>query len=205
MRRLLSILPFTAAFTALLCASAFAWDVYYDSSVMPNDPSLGSESWCSAGSLSNSSVQDGVLHLATQDTTTAVYFSRDWALGGGTPITLETCVMVDSGTGAAPSTPPALIQVENNSGHVSLGVYTNHITVDSSAQSVDMTSFHVIRIALQADNTYQVWLDGNQVFSGTATMTCQSGMAFGSYPLPGGTLDSYWDYVGYSLAYIPPQ
>ncbi len=205
MRRLIGVLLFTTACTALLCASAFAWDVYYDSSVMPTDPSLGSEAWCSMGNPSNSSVQDGVLHLATQDATTAVYFSRDWALGGGTPITLETCVMVDSGTGAAPSTPPALIQVENNSGHVSLGVYTNQITVDSSAQSVDMTSFHVIRIALKTDNTYQVWLDGNPVLSGTATSSCQSGMMFGSYPPPGGTIDSYWDYVGYSYSYIPPQ
>ena len=197
MRQMTFALFFAVVCTALLCAGAFAWDIYYDSSVMPDDPSLGTEVWLDGpgADLSSSSVQDGVLHLVDQNTATTAYFTRDASLPSGTPVTLETCVMVDSGSG--------VVEV-GTGGRVSVGLFTDHITCAGSTFSVDMTVFHVIRMALQTDNTYQVWLDGAQVFSGTTTSGSQQGMVFGSC-CQNASIDSYWDYVGYSLAYIPPQ
>ncbi len=184
MRLPIFTLLFVAICTASSCGAAFAWDVYYDSSVMPNDPSLGSEAWFTwtSSNLSASSVQDGVLHLVNQDISKTAYFRSGWPLPSGTAVTLETCVMIASGTGAIQGGSPATIEVGNLGGCVVLGLLTDQITCDSAAQSVDMTSFHVIRIALQTDNTYQVWLDGTQVFSGSTVRGTQEGHAIRNLP-----------------------
>lgn len=66
-----------------------------------------------------------------------------------------------------------------------------------------MTAFHVIRVALQSDNHYQVWLDSTEVLTGTTSSGTQSGILFGTSGSVTKTVDSYWNYVSYSMEYIP--
>lgn len=190
-----------------LCSVVFAWDTNYDGSVMPNDQTLGSAAWTSSSSndISRCSIQDNIFNLADLISDSTAYFYREKMLPKETPLTLEARVRVASGTGASAEDAPAIIDVGNISGCVFLGLWPDKIKCGTSEHLVDMTEFHVIRIALQADNSYLVWLDGAQVFSGSTADGTQAGITFGSSKSLSGNVDSYWDYVGYSKSYIPVQ
>ena len=189
--------------TVIPSSAVLAWDVSYDGGVLPNAADWSSPGGSHGNNLSNTSVTDGVLHLLDQDTTKTAFFYK--VMPQATPITLEARVRVVSGTEATTNDAPARIEVGRIDACVFLGLWPDKIKCDGSTFSVDMTSFHVIRIALQADNHYQVWLDGTQVFTGSTTVGSQAGIVFGSSRHPGAAVDSYWDYVNYSKAYVSVQ
>lgn len=205
MNRIVWIVCTIAACLPLLASAAVAWDINYDGSVLPNDGTLGTAVWtgCTINDVSRCSVQDGVLHLVDQSTKKTAEFYREKMLPKDTPITLEARVRIASGTGITANDAPARIEVGRIDACVFLGLWPDKIKCGSSVHNVDMTSFHVVRVALQSDKHYQVWLDGSQVFSGSTTDGSQAGIVFGSSRSPVGTVDSCWDYVNYSKAYIP--
>lgn len=207
MNRMVLTLLLIACCIAVLSPMASAWDVTYDGSVFPNDTTLGQTIWKngSRNDLSGCSVQDGLLHLSDQATDKTALFSREPMLPSGTPITIEARVKVLSGASAFTGDPPARIELATVSGRVVVGLWPSKVTCSGSESSVDMTTLHTIRVGLRDDNQYRVWVDGTQLFSGTAASGSQSGIAFGSSWQPGGTVDSYWDYVSYSKAYIPVE
>ena len=180
-------------------SQAISWDVYYSGNTLPNDASLGNSVWTSyyKNDLSGCSVQDGVLHLSDPSTTATAVFFRDGMLPAGTPITLETRVRVLSGTS------PATVEISTPRSGLGLELWADMITSGPTSWPVDMTEFHTIRMAMNSDNQYWVWLDGAQILSGTSISGSQTGMIFGSSMFPQGTADSYWDYVAYSKQFLP--
>ena len=200
------------AMILLIPVNARAWDVSYDGNVMPNDVLLGSERWNNSNTYffddSNSSVSDGVLHLNDSSTDTNVFYDRVTSVGGS--LTIEARVKVLSQT--APVYPPfasgSVFGGESPGVRVFVNMASDGIWGyygDNNSMwsySVDMTGFHVIRAAWNDTKIFHIWLDGNEVFSGSAMPRGQGWVGFGSNSLSA-TSDSYWDYVRYSQEYLP--
>ena len=208
--KLLSIILAAFFASCVLCAgSACAWDVFYDGSVFPNSPTLGSAAWSdySQNFLRQTSAANGLLHLVDQRSDKTVRFYREGAgLPKGCNVTIEARVKVASaaspyswdygvGFGATTSRSGAFV-----------GLWPDKIGTRYDSENylqfytVDMTQFHTLRMAVNGNTqTFVVWLDGAQVFSGSNPGGYPGGVYFGTSSYPNGTADATWDYVAYTL------
>jgi hypothetical protein len=86
-----------------------------------------------------------------------------------------------------------------------VNLWTDHISMaygDGTSvwsYAVDMTQFHVIRVALESSAESWIWLDGNLLYSGPALGGGQGDFTFGGNT----NSDAYWQYVDYSNSFVP--
>ena len=193
-----------------------AWDLTYDGDVLPTDPALGPGSWAlnvysAPGVVSDSSTTGGVLHLSDQRTDQAALFFRD-DVPPNSPVTIEARLRVTSADGAY----IALVEPLRFGGSLAfVGIWPDRVGVRYRGNnyfdfySVDMTQFHVVRLAIEENPwpyrvpAFTVWVDGVQVFSGSAPGTTGGSVHFGTNLIKEFTSESYWDYVRYSREYVP--
>lgn len=183
-----------------LCGSrASAWDYFYDGTVLPNDPLLGSGQWWPWPGMDTSvcSCDGGVLRIDDDRASMSATFYKFAVPTAGTPVTLEARVRVASGA--------AVIDVGTPSFWTRVLVSADMLTTTfyqgvPLAYSADCSLFRTIRIATDSSGSSQVWLDGVLVAQGRTTVSNQGNLLFGS---GSATSDTYWDYVAYSNAFVP--
>jgi len=175
-----------------------AWDHIYDGSVLPNDPSLGSNVWLAAGDTSACSSDGSVLRILDR-TDTYVSFRRS-AAPARSPLTVEARVRVVSGNNT-------LLYVGTPSYTPYLELYADRVQINfgSGRQQTyhsDLSVFHTIRLDMDAWSRSYVWLDDVLAAQGTSTPGGNTfDLMFGA-PFSGAS-ESYWDYVAYSAAFLP--
>ena len=128
---------------AAACGSALAWDEYYDMSVLPNDPSLGSSAWDLEGDISQCSISNGVLDIDHDTTNASACFTKSAASSQGGPVTVEAEVEAVSGSGT-------LLAAGNGAWPTFVWLYTDHLGISIGAgpamnYSADMTQFQTVR------------------------------------------------------------
>jgi len=184
--------------TAPMASIAASWDLYYDGSVLPNDPSLGSNVWLAAGDTSVCSSDGSVLRILDR-TDTHVAFHRS-AAPEHSPLTAEARVRVLSGNSA-------LLYLGTPSYTPYLELYADRVEINfgygvQQTCQTDLSQFRTIRMAIDASGKSYVWLDGALVAQGTSRPGGnQDYLMFGA-PWSGAS-ESYWDYVAYSAAFLP--
>lgn len=205
----LSILAALSFATCLLPARS--WEVVYTGDTLPSDPALGHLTW-QAENLSASYYAGGVLRLVDPWPDRLVGFRREVAaIPGGTPVTLEARVRIVESVSVLPYVGGLSLTINTwgaNSASASVEFWTDRIGTRYSdglmrAYETDMTVFRVVTLALREDNVFFVWLDGVQVFSGSARVGGQNGIEVGSPWPPGNTSISDWDYIAYSKQFLP--
>lgn len=208
------LVAITAIITVLLTSTvASAWDVFYDGNTLPDAHELGIYTWSSNVSASpNISVNNGSLHINDRSSTEAVWFSREGSrLPYRSSATIEARVKVLSAQEVNPwDFAVGFGTYIYGGGDAFIGLWTDKIGTRYGGEnnmrfySVDMTQFHTIRVASQGSTpTFNVWLDGNEVFSGVTPLDNLEAVQFGSTQSIGATSDSYWDYVAYSKTFSP--
>ena len=164
--------------------------------MLPEDASLGANQWSnySGNDFSACSTDGNVLHIVDASTTAAACFYRH-AAPASSPITVEARVRVASGEGSSLSvgTPSFLTSVQLTPSQLST-------YFDSAGQtySEDMTVFHTIRIAINAQGQSYIWNDGTLVAQGLTSSGSQGGVMFGSVSAIN-LNDSYWDYAEHTV------
>jgi len=194
------------------CHTAYCWEISYEGNVMPNDPVLGSGVWrvYSGCDLSQTWSDGEVLHLIDPWTDKEVRFSREAvAIPAGTPITMEARLRIASGTTPGSGLAPAFMGASTwrlAGGFASAWLWSDKMSVLNADgwfhYDTDLTQFRTIRIAMNEQNYFWVWLDETEIFSGLAVDAWQNGITFGSSYYEA-TLESYWDYVCYSKEFVP--
>ena len=192
--------------TILLClacsAVAQAWDVFYDagSGALPSGVQPSWKSSIRNGDAAD--VSEGVLHISHNNGTG--YFCREpWSIEAGVPVTVEARMRVENASVSSP-----VISIQTKGGVALISVCSDRIDAYDwiAGQGVyyngDFTTFHTIRIAYDGARRAYAWVDGLAAFSWGVSGAGQDGVSFGS-PLPIGSHDSYWQYVGYSKAFVP--
>lgn len=181
-----------------------AWDLVYDGSVLPNDPSLGTSRWVVGGignGLSMCSTDGDLLYIDDALPDVYVYFMRD-APPPLTPFTMESRVRV-----ADESEQPASMGIGAFSFSVGVAIYPSYLQVCSGYEIpvtywADMSIFRTLRVAVNAGGEFYVWLDQALVAQGTSNASGQGIITFGSKAREG-LSRSYWDYVAYSASFVP--
>ena len=197
----------------LLCCSEIGagWDVTYDADSMPQDAGWSLYAVGVPGSSAECAARDGVLSLLDSRTdSTTLFLKEDPALATSETLTVEARVRVVSAANFADLDAVSLGGSIGYGGSVRL--WPDRIATlyrgDNvfRVHSVDMTVFHVIRLAIDKRPfvpTLRVWLDGTQVFAGPAPGVLPRGIFFGTSLIADATSESYWDYVRYSNEYLP--
>lgn len=200
MRPTISVVSALLLSLLVLPTCAFAWDCFYDGSVLPTDPSLGTAKWeVFSGNDSSMCSSDGnLLHVVDASSDASAYFSR-FAAPSSAPVTAEAKVRVASGSAGLS------IRTSTYATHVSL--FVDHIDVTffpgtAVTYSADMSGFRTLRVATSAQGHSYVWLDGELLCQGLTSSGLQGGLMFGSISYAG-LSESYWDYVAYSNAFLP--
>ena len=192
--------------TILLClacsAVAQAWDVLYDagSGALPSGVQPSWKGIVEDGDTA--SVSGGVLHISHNNG--SGYFCREpWSIEAGVPVTVEARMRVENTPVWSPT-----ISIQTKGGVALISVYSDHIVAHDWISgggvyyNADFTRFHTIRIAYDGARRAYAWVDGLAAFSWGVSGAGQGGVSFGS-SLPIGSHDSYWQYVGYSKAFVP--
>ena len=198
MRNWRSIIALVAMFIGMPAVSR-AWDLFYDGSVMPNDPALGTDSWIIHGDVSNCSTDGDKLHVTDLWTNAYSVFSR-FASPGNSPVTLEARVRVAAGDGTA-------LIAGTPTFYTIVWLYSDRIDVKfvptaPTTYEADLSQFRTVRIATDSSGQSFVWLDGVLLAKGSTSMGNQGDVLFGSNSRSG-VNESYWDYVAYSNAFLP--
>ena len=195
--KLFFLLIALALVMAFPCIS-WAWDYVYDGSVLPNDPSLGAGRWYPQGNLSMCSTDGNVFQI--HDTRTdALEFSKGAKAG---PITMEARVYVTSGSDVSYMT------IGTSTFSTGVTLYPGYLRVGFDygnppvIYSADLTTFHTLRVAINAQGQSYVWLDQTLVAQGVTHVGGQGGIYFGGSSVSG-LGQSYWDYVAYSASFDP--
>lgn len=198
--RLAAYLICIALLVCIPGGASCAWDLFYDGSRLPTDPSLGASQWTSSGGndLSMCSTDGNVLHLNDTRNDAQAYFAR-FAIPRLRPLTMEARLRIAGGQ--------ANMEVGSPSFTTLLSLSTNRIDVSfeqlsSQTYYADMTAFRTIRVATDAQGESYVWLDGTLVAHGITNIGNQGNIAFGTASMTGRS-ESLWDYVAYSDAFIP--
>ena len=193
--------------TILLClacsAVAQAWDVFYDagSGALPSGVQPSWKSSIRNGDAAD--VSEGVLHIA-HNNGTGYFYREPWSIEAGVPVTVEARMRVENASVSSP-----VISIQTKGGVALISVCSDRIDAYDwiSGGGVyyngDFTTFHTIRIAYDGARRAYAWVDGQPALSWSLSGAAgQDGVSFGS-PLPIGSHDSYWQYVGYSKAFVP--
>ena len=197
----------TFLFCALVLAmvapsSSWAWDHVYDGSVLPNDASLANR-WAvggTGGGIAMCSTDGDVLCINDTRTDTCVFFSKGAQPG---PITMESGVRVATVSGQCVS-----MAVGTASFSTAVNLYPGYLQVffdygnPPVTYSADLTAFHALRVAINAQGQSYVWLDQTLIAQGATHVGGQGGIYFGGTSV-GGLGQSYWDYVAYSASFDP--
>jgi len=185
-----------ALVAAAVPSGSLAWDLCYDGSVLPNDPSLGTGTWSVPyGQDPSPCSSDGdILHIPASGMS---YYRH--AIPFGAPVTLEARFRVTSAIAwryawLGAGTPSFMTSAELYTDKAVSYVYGGALTYPA-----DLTLFHTLRIATASTGDSFLWLDGQLIAEGLALPGCQVGISFGSQP----AVDSYWDYVAYSADFLP--
>jgi hypothetical protein len=185
------------SFMMMFSAASWAWDYLYDGSVLPNDPSLGANQWYvyPGANISECSTDGNVLHIEG-----AADFYKD-ALPG--PITMESKVYVTGEPGYS-----AFMAIGSPSFSTYAVLYPGYLQVyfdygnEPVTYATDMTTFHTLRIAINAQGQSYVWLDQDLVVQGITHVGGQGFVDFGG-SLRSELGQSHWDYVAYSASFEP--
>jgi len=175
-----------------------AWDCFYDGSVLPTDPSLGANRWGSGDDVSLSSTDGNLLHLVNGQGND-LRFAKQFGMAAHTPFTFETRVSVVTG-GAA------FVIIVPGAG-VSIGLQPGGVDVGTAPgvprlYITDLTMFRTIRVAIDPQGQSYVWLGGQLLDHGVSSWDFPNcALAFQNYSYVAS--DSYWDYIGYSAAFLP--
>lgn len=203
MRRLFSAVMVAAVAVALLPNVAKAWDVMYDGSLLPNDPSLGANAWFAYHGTSMCSSDGSVLRISDNPTVSPAAFLKSPSFPARSPVTVEARVRVASGEGVF------LAAGETGFG-TQLSLYSDHFQAWFGGMSpapppytINLSVFRTIRIATNSQGQSYVWVDGLLVAQGDANTPQSGSVAFGAGGYSGYLGDSYWDYVAYSNAFLP--
>lgn len=198
-------------FTLLICVIAllialptvsWAWDHVYDGSVLPNAPSMGTEQWAvggTGGGISMCSTDGEVLQVGDLQTSAVAVFARGASPG---PITMESRVRVTGGS------EQSFVGIGTASFSTGLSLYPGYLQVNFDygnppvTYSTDMTVFHTLRLAINAQGQAYVWLDQTLVAQGITNVGGQGIVSFGG-STESGLGQSYWDYVAYSQSFVP--
>ncbi len=179
--RLISLV-FLMALAISVPAASWAWDVYYDAAVLPNDASLGTDAWLAQGDVTTCSICAGALCIATSGPADGVSFSRS-AAPARSPLTVEARVCVAAGSSATlyAGTPSYAPQVNLYSDHLTAYIGPNGFVTCP----VDLSSFSTVRVATEMQGGFYVsyvWVDGILLAQG-AVPTCGNDfdVIFGSF------------------------
>ncbi len=194
-----------------------AWDVNYDGSVLPTDPSLGANAWqlhdyYAPNDLSKTSAADGLLHIVDEWSDRLVFFTREGEyLAAGSSITVEARLSVLTGYYPHTDLSPVMFGVQVGRGsNAAVYLWPDRVGARYPGVNqfltvpVDMTEFHTIRLALDSGSYFRIWLDNELLFASATTPGSRgTGLYFTSGVGAYATSDSYWDYVRYSKEYLP--
>lgn len=183
------------------------WDVSYDGSVLPNDPTLGANAWqlhdyYAPNDLSKTTAADGMLHVVDEWSDRAVTFSREGDyLPTGSSVTVEARVKVLSGSNELSFLSPVFFGVQVGQGaNAQVYLWPDRVGTRYSGNNaftvvtLDMTQYHTIRLAMGPQATFSVWVDEALLFTGTPLPGRRgSAVYFTSGLLEQAISDSYWD------------
>lgn len=202
---------------SLAASCALAWQVPYDGSVLPNDPSLGADAWqlydyYAPNDLSKTSPSDGSLHIVDEWSDRLIFFSREGDyLPAGSSITVEARLRVLTGFYPYTDLSPVMFGVQVGLGsNAAVYLWPDRTGARYPGENpfrtrlVDMTEYRTIRLALDSGTYFRIWLDEELIFASTTTGGRRgTGVYFTAGISKYATSDSYWDYVCYSLEYLP--
>ncbi len=185
-------------------AASLGWDYFYDGSVLPNDTSLGATSWGvggTSGGISMCTTDGDLLRIGDGVTNAVINLARN---AGPGPITMEARLrsMGDSGgssSGMAIGTESFSTSIAFFSTYVRVGFDYGNPPILHYA---DMTSFHTVRIAIDAQGQAYVWMDQTLIAQGLTHVAGPGAVGFGGSSENGEGV-SYWDYVAYSHSFEP--
>mgnify|MGYP000870770533 CR=1 FL=1 len=196
---------------------AAAWDVTYEGSAIPNDPTLGSDAWVldelTSGDLSNTTALNGVLNIVDTWADRGVRFLREGqSVSEAGALTIEARFKVTAAGGGQYLDYLAPVALGGTVGAATafVGVWPDRVGALYGSANLfdchfaDMTQYHTLRIALAGGTSgghFIVWLDDVQVLGGAGSR--QGGGVFFGTAQPPLTSESYWDYVRYSRDYLP--
>jgi hypothetical protein len=191
---------FALALVIMAPHSAHAWDVVYSGSVLPDDPSLGTDQWIafSYNDPSTFSTDGHVLRMDVPSANPPVSGFHRYAIPAHRPITMEARVRVTDGVaGFWAGTGSYCVFVTLFLDHIHAAALGGSISADYSA---DLSAFRTVRIATNSQGLSFVWLDGDLVMRDTTTRAGNNtDLSFHTY----GPSVSYWDYVAYSQEFLP--
>jgi len=188
----------------LLCVPALraadpAWEYVYEGDTLPDDTSLGVDAWQLMGDNSFAEVTDqSELHIDDigQNHCFFLYNVADSALMQ--QATIEARVKVLSQSGSADF--EVLVGMQDGSNSQWLDLFPDHILLNntSSTHDVDMTEYHILRMARDTEEI-RIYVDDVEVISEPHVGAGESwiGFIFGA-GCTACTSEQYWDYLAFT-------
>jgi len=177
------------------------WEFEYNGDVLPTE--LG---WVrNANGAYTEEVVDGVLHLNDYGNSSYVAYLNhpSMSLPASNEVVIETRVKVDSGDYGQVNF------ADDQGNYIAVTIYQNKITVwDKSqtftgSQAIDLSDYAIIRVIKHGTDSWEVFVDGQQVLSGTTFGNDTPNLFYWGNNGTAPNADMYWDYLNISNDGIP--
>jgi len=181
--------------TSTLLAADPTWEYIYKGDILPDDTSLGDDTWQLMGDNKFAEITDqGELHIddIVENHCFFLYNIPDAALMQQATIEARVKVLSQSGTNFE-----VLVGMQDGSNSKWLDLFPDHILLNNtnSTYDIDMTEYHILRMVRDTEDIH-IYVDDEEVISEPHVGAGESwiGFIFGAGATVS-TSEQYWDYL----------
>lgn len=185
--------------------AAAVWDTTYTADV---EPPAATPSW-NLYEVDKATVGGGILTIADAGNSACYYYRNGISTPAGS--SLWAYIRIKTEFGLTDGCATLTVFGEGNYG-IQVKINNSSLKIGGSTYPALLTYVDYVDLVVRQgyDHTYEVWLDGDEIASGTGTAYCNSGYVFfGGIPVSMSSGDMYIDTVAYCVivdaAEVPPE